>query len=340
MAIVVGQPPHTMPLASYHLPDVQWGTETWSDMLAALEPQLDAAVDVFLSSSICLQTVQKAFKNAAQLSPLQLRRFMSLRKLLSSQLASDCIAASKLAAEPLINEMKQAAMLQLHCEYPAEDIFQKLDSGIHGCLIKHVVYAVKNTCFQLPPDFCLEEANDRHISRLQLNAELQQQQSLLAGLEQVDVMVNPEACGPRWYEAVQQTFPDAADSNATADASTGPPMHATDWSNVDESLERQRSEHEVLGAFTTAVVPVDPAGERLSMSAMDGSNPLADHSHSVGSPMAAALLTAVMDADVETQGDLETSPLTPTSITSLARDWEHLDHSQPQGDNMDFPFAL
>lgn len=343
MAILIGQEPHTMPLSSYHMPDAQWGTEAWAHALIAFEPQLEAAVDACLSSSTCLQTVQKALKSAAQLSPLQLRRFISLRKLLSSQLAPDCIAASKLAAAPLIKQMQQAALMQLHCEHPAEDTFQNLDSGIRGCLIKHVVYAVKNSPFRLPSDFRLAEADDRHISRLHLNAELQQQQSLLACMEHVDVMINPEACGPHWYQALQQTFSDASGGNPAADASSEPPTRAADWRDVDETLHRLRSEHELLGAFTTALVPVDPAGEQLSMSAVDGSHPLADHSHSAGSPTAAASPAAVMEAGVEMQMDLETIPVTPTSTTSSARDWEYTfieNRHQPQEDYMDLPFAL
>ena len=50
-----------------------------------------------------------------------------------------------------------------------------------------------------------------------------------------------------------------------------------------------------------------------------------------------------MEAGVEMQMDLETIPVTPTSTTSSARDWEYTfieNRHQPQEDYMDLPFAL
>ena len=208
--VMVNESHGQIALSAYQLPQCAWATHAWAEAVSDAETKLHQAVERFLESQAYLASLQTAFVDVV--NSLQLSRFRALHRLLQSQLLPKYMADSKMAARPMIDQIVQAAVMQMHSEYPPEDLFQKLDSGICGCLIKHTLCALKQSSFHLPSDFQLTEEDAVQSKRTQLDSQLLQLQLLLDKLLCVEDMFSPVACGGPWWEAAHQASVDPADS--------------------------------------------------------------------------------------------------------------------------------
>ena len=236
---------------------------------------------------------------------------------------------------------------QLQSEHPLEDIFQKLDSGVCGCLIKHTLCGLKQSSFQLPSDFLLTEEDKVQSMRTHLDSQLLQLQLLLDKLMCVEDMFNPVACGGPWWEAAHQAAVDPADFGSASNGDSESPTHAAVWESVHRALHQQQLLQQQLEPFTATLVPVDPAGNNLSSSALLGSGPQAHNSlppaslSSKSAPL--SVLPAAACAQVE--ADLESVTLTsaPKPAWEGSEDsfsWVESEGSHIHQDAMQFPFAF
>ena len=149
---------------SYHL----WGTVSWAESMMKIEDKVSKAVHAALASDKYLKPVVDVFNAVFDKStPLKLKRFSSLKQLLQSEILPARVAEAKEAAGVVIMEM-----MQLNYDAPVDDLFQKLDSSIRGCIIKHMIYHLKNRPLSLPEAFVLAEDDRVKRKRAKLTDKL------------------------------------------------------------------------------------------------------------------------------------------------------------------------
>jgi len=346
--VMVNESHGQIALSAYQLPQCVWATHAWAEAVSDAETKLPQAVESFLESQAYLATLQRAFVDAWKVvNPLQLSRFTTLHRLLQSHLLPTYIADRKMAARPMIDQIVRVAVMQLQSEHPPEDVFQKLDSGVCGCLIKHTLCGLKQSSFQLPSDFLLTEEDKVQSMRTHLDSQLLQLQLLLDKLMCVEDMFNPVACGGPWWEAAHQAAVDPADFGSASNGDSESPTHAAVWESVHRALHQQQLLQQQLEPFTATLVPVDPAGNNLSSSALLGCGPQAHNSlppaslSSVSAPV--PLLPAVACAQVK--ADVDTIILTsiPKPAWEGSEDsfsWVESEGSHIHQDATQFPFAF
>lgn len=154
---------------SYHL----WGTVSWAESMMKIEDKVSKAVHAALASDKYLKPVVDVFNAVFDKStPLKLKRFSSLKQLLQSEILPARVAEAKEAAGVVIVDMLQKSMMQLNYDAPVDDLFQKLDSSIRGCIIKHMIYHLKNRPLSLPEAFVLAEDDRVKRKRAKLTDKL------------------------------------------------------------------------------------------------------------------------------------------------------------------------
>ena len=161
-----------------HLTYHQWGSLAWAEAMMKVEQKVTKAVMAGLAGDKYDRPVLEAFNavfEKSTLTPLKLKRFGSLKALLLSELLPVRVAEAKKAAEPAILDMLQKAMLQLNIDCnPGTAMFQLLDTGIRGCVIKHMIAHVKNRPMSLPESFQLVEDEKVRKKRGRLTDKLNQ----------------------------------------------------------------------------------------------------------------------------------------------------------------------
>ena len=158
---------------TYHL----WGSVAWAESVTKIEDKVTKAIRAALAGDKYDRIVLDAFNavfERSTLTPLKLKRFASLRALLLSELLPAQVARAKKAADPVIDAMRIHALEQLNFDVNSGDMFQKLDSGIRGCIIRSVIAHVKNRTLSLPESFQLEEDEKARKKRARLNERLAQ----------------------------------------------------------------------------------------------------------------------------------------------------------------------
>lgn len=195
---------------TYHL----WGTVVWAESMNKIEDKVSKAVRAALASDKYLQPVVEAFGAVFdKSSPLKLKRFTSLKKLLQAELLPSRVAEAKEAAAVVINDMVQKALQQLNYDCAADDLFQKLDSGIRGCIIRQIIHHLKNRPLNLPESYILAEDDKVKRKRAKLTDKLSKIQTATDKILHIEDAISassdsdPESSSPQ----ANQDVPDYAE---------------------------------------------------------------------------------------------------------------------------------
>ena len=192
-----------------------WGTVAWAESMTKVEDKVTKAIKAALASDKYDRPVLDAFNavfEQSTLTPLKLKRFGSLKALLLSEVLPARMAEAKKAAAPIINDMRQKALMQLTYDTGLDDTFQKLDSGIRGCIIKYVITSIKNRPLSLPESFQLAEDDKVKKKRTRLNDKLTQIVTATEKISRIEEAISvgsDKDFSPRL--AAEQEIPDFAD---------------------------------------------------------------------------------------------------------------------------------
>ncbi len=214
-----------------------------------IEEKVGKAVRAALASDKYLLPVLVAFDAAFEKStPLKLKRFTSLKGLLQTELLPARVAEAKEAAAGVINDMLQKALQQLNYDSPVDDLFQKLDGGIRGCVIRQMTHHLKNRPLNLPESFILAEDAKVKRKRTRLTDKLIKIQTATDKISHIEEAISAsndsdeESHSPQ----AQQDVPDYAEwvGNALFGAAeilhpASGPIKAPDSAPVKESGELQ-----------------------------------------------------------------------------------------------------
>lgn len=195
---------------SYHL----WGTVSWAESMNKIEEKVTKAVRAALASDKYLLPVVEAFGAVFDKStPLKLKRFTSLKKLLLTVLLPARVAEAKEAAAVVINDMLQKALQQLNHDSPVDDLFQKLDGGIRGCVIRQMTHHLKNGHLNLPESFILAEDDKVKRKRTRLTDKLSKIQTATDKISHIEeaISVSNDSDNESHSPQAQQDVPDYAD---------------------------------------------------------------------------------------------------------------------------------
>ncbi len=210
---------------SYHL----WGTVAWAESMTKIEDKVTKAVHAALAGDKYLQPVVNAFSAVFDKStPLKLKRFGSLKQLLQTVILPACVAKAKEAAKVVIMDMLQKSLQQLNYDFAVDDLFQKLDGGIRGCMIKHMVHHLKNRTLNLPASFVLAEDDKVKKKRAKLADKLGKIQTATHKITHIEdaISVSSDSDSAPHSPQASQDVPDYCDwvGNALfgADAITAP----------------------------------------------------------------------------------------------------------------------
>lgn len=194
----------------------EWGTLAWAESTSKIEAKVTSAVKDALDTrgDRYLAAVTTAFEAVfAKDTPLKLSRFSALREVLVKDVLSKHVSEAKKAAARTVDRMLKEALMQLDCmPYSSlSDTFTKLDMGIRGCLIKHIVQHVKTQPLSLPEDFVLTEDADVHDQRLMLLFKLQKLQTAADKISHIEEALSKEDVHPLMAAASSQLLqvPDA-----------------------------------------------------------------------------------------------------------------------------------
>ena len=196
---------------SHHL----WGTLVWAESMTKVEDKVTKAIRAALESNKYDTPVLDAFNavfEQSTLTPLKLKRFGSLRALLLLELLPARVAEAKRAAEPYINEMRLKALMQLNYENSnLVDTFQRLDSGIRGCIIQHVIAHIKNRPLNLPESFQLAEDTKVKKKRARLNNKLTQIITATAKIAHIEDAISVGSHTDHLPPSAEHDVPDVPD---------------------------------------------------------------------------------------------------------------------------------
>ena len=230
---------------TYHL----WGTVAWAESMNKVEDKVSKAVRAALASDKYLQPVVEAFGAVFdKSSPLKLKRFTSLKKLLQTELLPSRVAEAKEAAAVVINDMVQKALQQLNYDCAADDLFQKLDSGIRGCIIRQIIHHLKNRPLNLPESYILAEDDKVKRKRAKLTDKLSKIQTATDKILHIEDAISassdsdPESSSPQanqdvpdYAEWVGNALFGAGDIAPLPVASATAPVTAATAENVDNA---------------------------------------------------------------------------------------------------------
>lgn len=303
-----------------------------------IEEKVTKAVRAALTSDKYLLPVVEAFGAVFDKStPLKLKRFASLKKLLQTELLPARVAEAKEAAAAVITDMLQKTLQQLNYDAPVDDLFQKLDGGIRGCVIRQMTHHLKNRPLNLPESFILAEDDKVKRKRTRLTDKLIKIQTATDKISHIEeaISVSNDSDNESHSPQAQQDVPDYADwlGNALFGAAeiphpTSAPITASDSAPAKESGELQMhavpealvhaSQHGSEGAEavktpSTASTPV-PVSVPVKVS--DNSSDTAEHSDASASsssnPVPASAEPAEHDAPAEPDALAEPALAAPT----------------------------
>ena len=165
-----------------------WGTLAWVESSNKVQTKVTHAVQQALQSNAYLQLVARAFSSVFQEdSPLKLSRFHTLLDELVDRVLPERVAKAKEDAQPTVTRMLQQAMMELDSGNPVlGKVFPKLDQGIKGCLMRHIIQQVKLRPLSLPEDFVLTEEAGVRAQRLQLHSKLVQLDTAAAKISDIE----------------------------------------------------------------------------------------------------------------------------------------------------------
>ena len=184
-----------------------------------IEEKVTKAVRAALTSDKYLLPVVEAFGAVFDKStPLKLKRFTSLKKLLLTVLLPARVAEAKEAAAVVINDMLQKALQQLNHDSPVDDLFQKLDGGIRGCVIRQMTHHLKNGHLNLPESFILAEDDKVKRKRTRLTDKLSKIQTATDKISHIEeaISVSNDSDNESHSLQAQQGVPDYADWHGNA----------------------------------------------------------------------------------------------------------------------------
>ena len=179
-----------------------------------IEEKVTKAVRAALTSDKYLLPVVEAFGAVFDKStPLKLKRFTSLKKLLVTVLLPARVAEAMEAAAVVINDMLQKALQQLTYDSPVDDLFQKLDGGIRGCVIRQMTHHLKNRPLNLPESFILAEDDKVKRKRTRLTDKLIKIQTATDKISHIEeaISVSNDSDNESHSPQAQQDVPDYAD---------------------------------------------------------------------------------------------------------------------------------
>ena len=278
-----------------HMTYHPWGTVAWAESMTKIEDKVTKAIKAALASEKYDRPVLDAFNavfEQSTLTPLKLKRFGSLKALLLSEILPARMAEAKKAAALVIHDMRQKALMQLNYDTGLDDTFQKLDSGIRGCIIKHVINNIKNHPLNLPESFQLAEDDKVKKKRTRLNDKLTQIVTATDKISRIEEAISvgtdtdfsPRlAADQEVPDVADQAYPEAAESStaATAAAAAAPMTDELQMQAVPQQSV-QSSHHSSGGATTTASSHATPVPVSVAAQVSDtAEHPLA--SGSIGS---------------------------------------------------------
>jgi len=179
-----------------------------------IEEKVSKAVRAALASDKYLLPVVEAFGAVFDKStPLKLKRFTSLKKLLQTESLPARVAEAKEAAAVVITDMLQKALQQLNYDSPVDDLFQKLDGGIRGCVIRQMTHHLKNRPLSLPESFILAEDDKVKKKRTKLTDKLIKIQTATDKISHIEeaISVSNDSDNESHSPQAQQDVPDYAD---------------------------------------------------------------------------------------------------------------------------------
>ena len=249
------------------LPYKEWGSLAWAESALKIEDKVSAAVKEALdpNGDRYQEHVTTAFQAVfAKDTPLKLSRFASLEDVLVSVILPQRVFEAKKAAKRSVDRMLRDAMLQLDYSSVLLDTFAKLDQGIRGCVIKHIIHQIKTQPLDLPEGFVLTEAAAVRARRAMLLTKLDKLHTATDKISHIEDalsvnIVQPLSAGSSPHP---HHIPDAAEHPTEEQHDTSAPADTYDYGAADPFSDL--AEH---CQSSTAYLPAIPTEEQHDTSA-------------------------------------------------------------------------
>ena len=151
-------------------------------------------------------------------------------------------------------DMLKKALMQLNYDVSVGDAFQLLDSGIRGCVIKHIIQFVKHKSLILPVDFILAEDEKVQKKRTKLTDRLAKIQAATDKILNIEDALSSSSDSDDALDYTP-TRHDVPDFDDLADHTVATVMHNGEEEQVTTAEEEQEAAV-VSNAHPAAIVPV------------------------------------------------------------------------------------
>ena len=160
-------------------------------------------------------------------------------------------------------DMLKKALMQLNYDVSVGDAFQLLDSGIRGCVIKHIIQFVKHKSLVLPEGFILAEDDKVQKKRTKLTDSLAKIQAATDKILNIEDALSSSSDSDDALDYTP-TRHDVPDFDDLADHTVATAMHTGKEEQLVTAEEEAEASNAEAAISAAAIVPVVVDGATLA----------------------------------------------------------------------------